>query len=194
MFGRDEDGRFLLLPDADGDVWQPDWPVVLIDWEAAHAFASWHAATTNRPWRLLGELEWEKSARGVDGRHYPWGDVLHPSWTCVRGSHPQRPLPAGVDSYPVDTSVYGIRGLGGNAQDWCADGFRLEGPPLEGARVPPPVAEGNGASRCLRGGYFSGTDRVARSAYRTRVDSWYRLEFLGFRLAYRPDSTGPGSA
>ena len=87
----------------------------LVDWFAATAYAAWLAARTATPWRLLGELEWEKVARGGDGRLHPWCDGFDPSWCCVRASHPGRPLPTVVDSYPVDESVYGVRGLGGLA-------------------------------------------------------------------------------
>ena len=189
VYGRDERGRFVLRPDADGHVWDPEYPVVLVDWFAATAYAAWLAETSGRPWRLLGELEWEKAARGVDGRYHPWGDVHDASWACVRASRPERPLPAVVDSFPVDVSVYGVRGLGGNVQDWCADLFHRDGPAIEGERVPEPVASGaSTAGRCYRGGLWGGVARSVRSANRRWGEPTFLSESIGFRLAFRPPS------
>ena len=186
----------MLRPDADGDVWDPDWPVCLVDWFGASAFAAWRAERTGKPWRLLGELEWEKSARGADGRFYPWGDGFDPSWCCMRSSHPGRPLPAGVDTYPVDASVYGVRGLGGNIEDWCADEFRRDGPVLDGEVVSSmrhdPVVEVTTA-RVLRGGHWSGTAANARSAGRSRFEPGLRFGYLGFRIAYGPQLDDEGA-
>ena len=190
VYGRDEAGRFVLRPDADGDVWPPDWPVMLVDWFGASAFAAWRATVTGRPWRLLGELEWEKTARGVDGRFYPWGDGFDPSWSCMLDSHSGRPLPAVVDTFPVDESVYGVRGLCGNVQDWCADPYRPEGPRRKGDIVvsperPETVADLT-AARGNRGGHWGGTARNSRAALRHRDEPGSRSEDLGFRVGFRP--------
>ena len=80
MYGRSETGGFVLKPDAEGDLWSPDWPVWLVDWHAACAYAEWMAQRTGQPWRLPVEMEWEKAGRGVDGRFFPWGDAHDPSW------------------------------------------------------------------------------------------------------------------
>jgi formylglycine-generating enzyme required for sulfatase activity/tRNA A-37 threonylcarbamoyl transferase component Bud32 len=191
VYGRDPSGQFGLRPDADGDLWDPEHPVLLVDWFGASAYAAWLAQTTGRPWRLLGELEWEKSARGVDGRYYPWGDVFDPSWACVQASTPGRALPSVVDRYPTDVSVYGVRGLGGNVQDWCADVFRREGPPVPGARVMSPseqdLADAT-SPRCHRGAFWYGSSRV-RSASRLRSGPAGRYESLGLRVAFPPGAT-----
>ena len=73
------DGFFELVADAEDDLWQLDWPVMMVDWFGASAYANWYAKKTGRPWRLPSEFEWEKAARGVDGRFYPWGDKFNPS-------------------------------------------------------------------------------------------------------------------
>ena len=167
LWGRDTSGHFVLRPDAQGDAWLPDMPVVMVDWDGAAAYCRWLANRTGAPWRLPGDLEWEKAARGVDGRLYPWGDWLDPAWCCMRHSAPGRPVPVAVDSYPVDESVYGVRGMAGNARDWCADAFTRWGPP--GDRVPRPAPTEPGAqsvSRLARGGSFTGIDRSARSTNR----------------------------
>ena len=73
VYGRTAGGGFVLAADATGDTWLPDWPVVLVTWEAARAWCAWESARTGQRWRLPFELEWEKAARGVDGRLFPWG-------------------------------------------------------------------------------------------------------------------------
>jgi formylglycine-generating enzyme required for sulfatase activity/tRNA A-37 threonylcarbamoyl transferase component Bud32 len=177
-----EDGQFRLRPDADGDVWALDWPVMMVDWYGAAGFAAWEAERTGQPWRLPGELDWEKAARGVDGRWFPWGDHVDPSWACSSQSHRRPPLPAVVDSYPVDESVYGVRGLGGNMRDWCTDGSPPDGPVAPRARAPS-AADPGGADRVLRGGSWNLAPAAARVTFRNRNASSIRYNVLGFRLA-----------
>jgi len=185
IYGRDGSGRFQLVPDPDGDLWLPDWPVCMVDWSSARRFASWRAARAGQPWRLPGELEWEKAARGVDGRLFPWGDWLDPSWCCIGDGHPERSLVADVDTFPVDESVYGVRGLSGNMADHCADPFLRDGPPIRGARVPRPH-QGDPTPcryRVVRGGSWADVQRSARPANRVRLEPWYRISNTGIRLA-----------
>ena len=123
LYGRHPDGRFFLQVDAQGHRWDPDYPVLNIDWFGAWAYGQWHAEKTGQPWRLPYELEWEKAARGVDGRFYPWGDAFDPSWCCVRDSHRGPRLPQVVGAFAGDVGPYGVRDMAGGAWDWCADIF-----------------------------------------------------------------------
>ncbi|MFT4627459.1 MAG: serine/threonine protein kinase/formylglycine-generating enzyme required for sulfatase activity [Myxococcota bacterium] len=195
IYGRRPDGGFSLVPDADGDLWGLDWPVMMVDWFSAHAYSQWLASRTGQPWRLAGELEWEKAARGVDGRFYPWGDGFDPSWCCMQFSHADRPLPEPVDRFPVDCSPFGVRGMAGGIRDWCADLFDDDALPFVGQTVPPPlVGDVTGrAQRALRGGSWGNLARNARSAVRVGNDPWYRDANRGFhvvrsRSPVRPDS------
>jgi serine/threonine-protein kinase len=183
--------RFSLAEDADGHTWLPDWPVFLVDWFGAAAWAAWHAQRTGQPWRLPLELEWEKAARGVDGRFYPWGDHLDPSWCCMGDSHPGQRLPVAVDTFPVDVSVYGVRGLGGNVRDWCLDLFEPPVRPAGARPVEPPLEPDTHAARVSRGGYWSCTPRLARSTLRLRGLPTSRLSNLGFRACYRVEGPTP---
>ena len=177
--------RFELVPDADGDLWLPDYPVMMIDWSCARAYAQWLSAQTGQPWRLPGELEWEKAARGVDGRFFPWGDVLDPSWCCMRDSHEGRLLAHSVDTFPVDESPFGVRGMAGNMRDWCADLYEKTGPPLANATVVPPDLGDitSRARRAVRGGAWTNYPRSSRVAYRRGSDPWSRSADYGFRVA-----------
>lgn len=183
LYGRTSSGGFELKVDADGDRWHPDWPVFHLDWHGAKAYLDWLAARTGRPWRLPGELEWEKAARGVDGRRYPWGDHLDPSWCCMTDSHAERMLPVTVDTYPTDCSPYGVRGLGGNVRDWCADD---EGRVLDGIVQQPVGGLAADVPRAVRGGSYYDNPRNARSANRDRNVTGFRVPLNGFRGVYTP--------
>ena len=185
VYGRRADGGFELVPDADGDLWLPDWPVLLVDYAGASAFARWRAQRDGLGWRLPGELEWEKAARGVDGRYFPWGDRLDPAFCCMRSSHAGHPSPVVVDSCPVDESPYGVRGLAGNVRDWCCDHLPGDGPPA-GSRVvvraTPPGAVESGELAGHRGGSWWTYALFVRSAQRRSATVHGRFIGLGFRL------------
>ena len=133
MWPRDERGHFALGRDDEGVPWLPDGPVFMVNWHGALVYAAWLAKQTGRAYRLPGELEYEKRARGVDARAFPWGDAFDPSRACMRLSHADGGLrPAPVTEFPADESPYGVRGLAGNIVEWCADEYRREGPPIAG--------------------------------------------------------------
>ncbi|MCA9542677.1 MAG: SUMF1/EgtB/PvdO family nonheme iron enzyme, partial [Myxococcales bacterium] len=158
-YGRGSDGHFHLTVDAEGDLWQPDWPVMLVRWFDAVAYARWLAETTELPWRLPQELEWEKAARGVDRRIFPWGNYCDPTWCCMLESHPQRPMIASVDAFEHDESPYGVRGMAGNVRDWCLDRYQAGRPPTSPCVGPPDTSPGlESDPRIIRGGYFGASE------------------------------------
>lgn len=172
---RDAAGRFVCSPAGERT------PVTLVTWHAAMRYAADHGGG----FRLPTSLEWEKAARGVDERVFPWGHHLDPTFCNIVGSAPE-PRLAPVDAFPVDESVYGVRGLGGNAQDWCLDPWLPDGHPLEGdaARAgqgDPGVAPG--WPRVYKGGFWSGGAHFARAAARPWNAPTTRYASLGFRLA-----------
>jgi serine/threonine-protein kinase len=181
VYGRHPDGTFFLREDAEGDLWQPEWPVMLINWNSARAYAQWEAERTGLPWRLPGEFEWEKAARGVDGRTLPWGNHLDPTFTNMRDSRSDRPMPAAVDSFPVDESPYGVRGMAGNVRDFCIDVYQADGPQLVDGRAQPPALE-EGSKRTLRGGAFPAYERSAGIAFRLGDSGEGRIPYAGARL------------
>ncbi|MEL6347686.1 MAG: SUMF1/EgtB/PvdO family nonheme iron enzyme, partial [Myxococcota bacterium] len=102
-----------------GPSWRMDGPVVGIPMASAEAYARWASQRTGRPLRLPTEEEWEKAARGVDGRAYPWGDDADPVFACIRHSRAGSPGgPAPIGAFPVDVSVYGCRDMAGNVREW----------------------------------------------------------------------------
>jgi serine/threonine-protein kinase len=182
-----EGGRFSLRPDADGDVWLSDWPVVMVDWYGAVAFAAWQAARTGQAWRLPHELEWEKAGRGVDGRFYPWGDALDPSWCHMRDSHRGRMLATRIGQYPVDESVYGARDMTGNVRDWTGTAHQDDGDVRDGTAVSSQQGDGQagqaGVLRVDRGGSWFISAANLQVSRRNRNDPSARYTVLGFRLA-----------
>lgn len=181
VYGRTADGGFELVRDSEGDLWQPDWPAILVDWGSAGAFARWESERTGQPWRLPWELEWEKAARGVDARRVPWGNFVDPAWACMSGSA-ERPILASVHAFPDDCSPYGVRGLGGNVKDWCGDAWREAGTPADGG-LPAYEAPVERGLRPIRGGHFAAADTLLRSSLRVPSDGDACFERIGFRLA-----------
>ena len=181
LYVRGTDGRYVC-----GDSVVVDWPVVYIDWPSARRFCRWLAARDGQPWRLPDELEWEKAARGVDGRLYPWGDWLDPSWCWTRDSHPQMPSLAVSAAHPVDRSPYGVLGMVGNSMDWCANPFvapeRFDASPRRVVpQVPPDEEDRSPTARLYRGGSWYYNAQLCRPVRRFRHPPDTRVNDLGLR-------------
>jgi formylglycine-generating enzyme required for sulfatase activity len=172
-------GRFVL---DEKRGWQPTFPVAHIDWESAEAFARWSAERSGLPWRLACELEWEKAARGADGRVLPWGWFHDATWCATVESHTGPPRPHETGDFPVDESPYGVRGMAGGIRDWCLDVFTPEGPRIsDGVLSLPPSEPDPKAAHITRGGAWSLPAWVSRAAVRGYHPP-IRLADLGLRL------------
>ena len=181
IYGRDRRGRFVLTSDSEGREWEPDWPVMMVDWQAAVAWCRWLSDLTGLSWRLPAELEWEKAARGADGRFFPWGDNLDPSWCCMRDSRGGPAQPASVESFPVDVSPYGIRGLGGGVADWCLEQYQERGPATPSGRVIRSSADDPATYRVFRGGSWLSAGISCRAANRDKATATALSRAVGFR-------------
>ncbi len=179
-------GLYVLPDDPDRATCWPSQPVTMIEWGSGRAYAAWCAEQTGLPWRLPMEFEWEKAARGVDGRAYPWGDAFDPSWACMKDSHRDDVRMQSVNTFEHDESVYKVRGTAGNTRDWCLDRFRESGPPLANRRLLMPSAEdlADTGFKSSRGGSYGNSASRARSADR---DWWFPERSYvgrGIRLAW----------
>jgi formylglycine-generating enzyme required for sulfatase activity len=181
LYVRGADGRFVCRASV-----VPDWPVVHVDWASARRFCRWLAARDELPWRLPDELEWEKAARGVDGRLFPWGDWLDPSWCWIRDSHPQTSSLAITNDHPIDRSPYGVLGMVGNSMDWCANAFvppdQFDVRPRRVApHVPPEEEDEATIGRVYRGGSWSYAAQLCRPVRRFRHHPATQVNDLGLR-------------
>ena len=93
-----------------------DHPVVMVSHADAEAYAAWLSAKTGQLWRLPSELEWEKAARGIAGKHFPWGDVFDPARLNSHDSGPFDTLPVG--RFPAGASPFGLLDAAGQVFEW----------------------------------------------------------------------------
>jgi formylglycine-generating enzyme required for sulfatase activity len=152
----------------------PRAPVFGVSWYDAVAYCEWRSQRDGRTYRLPTDTEWEKAARGVDGRWFPWGNRFDASLCNMRESRQDRSAPAPVDEFETDRSIYGVRGMSGNIRDWTAT-ESLEG---EGDRAH--------CYRVVRGGAWYGGRVSARCADRFWFEPPHVYFFVGFRLARTP--------
>lgn len=93
-------------------------PVVLVSLADATAYADWLSERTGQVWRLPTELEWEKAARGVGGRMFPWGDTFDPTRLNSHDAGPFDTTPVG--HYPSGASPYGVLDAAGQVYEWTS--------------------------------------------------------------------------
>ncbi len=182
VYARDDNGRFHLTRDSEGDLWQTEWPTLMIDWHSARAYADWVKQKTGYNWRLPYEVEWEKSCRGADSRIYPWGNEFETSRCNNRYSAAVRSLPSTIDKFPVDCSPYGVMGMAGNSSDWCLDIHRKH-PLVENHRmVKEVIVDDPQVERVMRGGSWDSAGSGCRISRRNGNIAITRLASLGARI------------
>ncbi len=170
-------GLYELPQDVVEVPWHPEMPVTCVSWHDARAYCAWRSLVTGRPCRLPTENEWEKAARGVDGREFPWGNHFDPSYCKMRDSRAGEPQPEPVGSYPVDESPYGVRDMAGTTSEWCVD-WHDEMPQF----------------RVLRGGCWAFGQRHCRAASRAGAQPSGVAHSYGFRFVVDLPPVGDGPA
>jgi serine/threonine-protein kinase len=161
-------------------------PAMGLDWFDARAYVAWRAGREGRALRLPTEAEWEKAARGVDGRCFPWGDRFDPTFCKMRLSRAGRNQPEPVGAFARDESPYGVRDMAGGAKDWAADVYGQIG--AEQALAAAEPVEGTLRARtelrAQRGGSWSSIAVYSRVAGRNLPYSITRAANAGLRLAH----------
>jgi formylglycine-generating enzyme required for sulfatase activity len=178
-------------------------PINGVSWYDAASYANWlsgqqgltscyNLSTWEVNWncsgyRLPTEAEWEKAARGIDGRSYPWGndsptcDLLNSYgyipeviYYCVGHTAP-------VDSYSGGVSSYGAYNMAGNVYEWVGDWFNENY--YSTSPTTDPTGPSTGSKRGFRGGGWGSIGEYCRTPLRYADVPDFRDNYLGFRLA-----------
>jgi len=167
-------------------------PVVNVSWHDAMAYCRRLSELSGQPYTLPSEPEWEKAARGSDGRIYPWGDRWDGAKCNSRENGRMETTP--VDAYPLGASPYGLLDCAGNVLEWTIslwggwDGelARLQfGYPYDCTDGREDTAADDDIFRVLRGGCWQYVSLAVRCAYRSVFYPPARHNVFGFRCCVK---------
>jgi formylglycine-generating enzyme required for sulfatase activity len=161
-----------------------DFPVIFVGWEQAATYCAW----ADR--HLPTEAQWEKAARGTDGRIYPWGNTFDGTLLNYCDASCQNPWKdprfedgyietAPIGEYARGASPYGVLDMAGNVFEWVADWYE----PYSEAKQSNPTGPESGTDRIMRGGSWGDDVNHIRVDVRSNINPNSWMDFIGFRCA-----------
>ena len=167
LWSRDSSGIYKLPAPTTSMPWSSRWPVFGISFLDAQCYCQWLSEKEGERYRLPTEIEWEKAARGLDERNYPWGEEFDPIFCAIAEGRSYASRPVKIKQHPKDLSPYGIYDLAGLVHEYCDTSFNRSDPNL----------------KVLKGGSFQsygGTE--SRATHRMSVTQTLARFTAGFRI------------
>jgi formylglycine-generating enzyme required for sulfatase activity len=156
----------------------PQQPVVGVSWVEAQEYCDWLAASSERPYRLPTEAEWERAARGgVEGALFPWGDAPPESLRNYAARWTTGPEPVGQS----ESNAFGLFDICANVHEWCSDWYDANYYAASPERNP--RGPDSGQRRASRGGSWRHHIKVTRCAGRSSIPPQFQYADYGFRVA-----------
>ncbi len=165
--------------------YEENHPVVNVTWQDVLAYCRWLSGVTGKPYSLPSEAEWEKGARGTDGRIYPWGDLWDARRCNTNEGSQEDTTPVGA--YLSGASPYGLLDMAGNVDEWTRSASPFYPYDPKDGRENLETKD----HRIVRGGSFLNTATSARCASRSGWPPHFLCSHSGFRVCISslfPDS------